>query len=192
LGVLNPTSGSIKISGYSPKDAISKWTGAIAYVPQEISIIDGTLAENVTMGYPGIIYSEKYIDKALKLSKLFDFVSKLPNGIHTQVGPRGTKLSGGQKQRLGIARALFTQPKLIILDEATSSLDAIMESDINESIQSMKGSTTIVIVAHRLSTVQNSDCIYYLDNGKLLASGNFTEVREKIPNFDKQAKLMGI
>ena len=192
LGVLNPTSGSIKISGYSPKDAISKWTGAIAYVPQEISIIDGTLAENVTMGYPGIIYSEKYIDKALKLSKLFDFVSKLPNGIHTQVGPRGTKLSGGQKQRLGIARALFTQPKLIILDEATSSLDAIMESDINESIQSMKGSTTIVIVAHRLSTVQNSDCIFYLDNGKLLACGNFTEVREKIPNFDKQAKLMGI
>jgi ABC-type bacteriocin/lantibiotic exporter with double-glycine peptidase domain len=108
------------------------------------------------------------------------------------VGDRGHKLSGGQRQRLGIARALFTKPKLLVLDEATSSLDAQTESDITEAIKSLKGKTTIIMIAHRLSSVRNADQVIFINNGMIESIGTFEEVRKKVPNFDKQANLMGL
>jgi ABC-type bacteriocin/lantibiotic exporter with double-glycine peptidase domain len=108
------------------------------------------------------------------------------------VGERGTKISGGQRQRLGIARAMFTKPKLLVLDEATSSLDGQTESDISDAIHNLKGTVTVVMIAHRLSTVRNADTVIYMDQGKILAQGTFEEVRNSIPDFDNQARLMGL
>ena len=108
------------------------------------------------------------------------------------MGDRGHKLSGGQRQRLGIARALFTKPKLLVLDEATSSLDAQTESDITEAIKSLKGKTTIIMIAHRLSSVRNADQVIFINNGMIESIGTFEEVRKKVLNFDKQANLMGL
>ena len=108
------------------------------------------------------------------------------------MGERGTKLSGGQRQRLGIARAIFTRPQLLVLDEATSSLDGETEANISEALQNLKGRSTLILIAHRLSTVMHSDVVVYMENGRVLHIGSFAEVREAIPNFDKQAKLMGL
>ena len=130
--------------------------------------------------------------EALKLAQADDFVSALPMGMDTSVGDRGTKLSGGQRQRIGIARALFTRPKLLVLDEATSSLDGQTESDISQAIQGLKGSVTVVMIAHRLATVLNADQVIYMDKGRIIAQGTFEEVRRAVPDFDAQAKLMGL
>jgi ABC-type multidrug transport system fused ATPase/permease subunit len=126
------------------------------------------------------------------MAELEDFVLSLPEGLNTQVGERGTKISGGQRQRLGIARALLTNPKLLVLDEATSSLDGQTEFDISNSIQSLKGKVTVITIAHRLSTARNADKIVYMDHGKIIYQGKFDEVRENVPNFDRQAQLMGL
>ena len=121
-----------------------------------------------------------------------DFVASLPNGIDTPIGERGVNLSGGQRQRLGIARAMYTKPKLLIFDEATSSLDGLTENDITTAIYDSTLDLTRIIIAHRLSTVVNADQVIYLSSGKILALGTFNEVRRNIPDFDKSAKLMGL
>ena len=192
LGVLDPTSGSIEISGTDPLSAFLRWPGATAYVPQDIVITEGTVWQNVALGFDFDPTHESYIWEALKLSHLDEYVKNLPEGLMTKVGERGHKLSGGQRQRLGIARALFTKPKLLVLDEATSALDGETEADIAEAIKSLKGSTTVLLIAHRLSSVRNADAVIFMENGKLLASGTFEAVRRIAPNFDKQANLMGL
>ena len=192
LGVHFPTSGDIYVAGLSPLDAFQKWPGATAYVPQETVIVNGNIWENIALGFDYNPGHEKYVREALKLSNLEDYVESLPEGLFTKVGDRGHKLSGGQRQRLGIARALFTKPKLLVLDEATSSLDAQTESDITKAIKSLKGKTTIIMIAHRLSSVRNADQVIFMNNGKIESIGTFEEVRKKVSNFDKQANLMGL
>ena len=128
----------------------------------------------------------------LKIAQLEDIVRALPDGIHTKVGDRGAKLSGGQRQRLGIARALITKPQLLVLDEATSSLDGQSEMDVSDAIKKLKGSVTVLMIAHRLSTVRSADQVIYMEEGEILARGTFDEVRAKIPDFNQQAKLMGL
>ena len=192
LGVLFPNEGSVTISSDTPLSAISKWPGAIAYVPQDVVIISGTIGENVSLGFPANSDNEQFIKDAISIAQLSNFVTTLPNGLATPVGERGAKISGGQRQRLGIARAMFTKPKLLVLDEATSSLDGQTESDISDAIQNLKGSVTVVMIAHRLSTVRNADLVVYMDQGKVLAQGTFEEVRKSIPDFDSQARLMGL
>jgi len=192
LGVLDPTSGSIKISDTVPLSAFMRWPGATAYVPQDIVIIDGTIWQNVALGFDVDHEHESYIWDALRLSRLDNFIKSLPEGLLTKVGERGHKLSGGQRQRLGIARALFTKPKLLVLDEATSALDGETEADIAEAIKSLKGTTTVLLIAHRLSSVRNADTLIFMENGKITASGTFEEVRKIAPDFDKQANLMGL
>jgi ABC-type multidrug transport system fused ATPase/permease subunit len=192
LGVLIPDSGEVLISGFSPLTASTNWPGAISYLPQDVFISQGTVRENVSLGYPIEIASDEKILECLKLAHLDDFVLSLPKGIDSAVGENGAQLSGGQRQRLGIARALFTKPLLLVLDEATSALDAETEASVAEAISALKGKTTIVMIAHRLSSVQNADLVFYLGDGKLLASGTFDEVRVLVPSFDDQAKLMGL
>jgi ABC-type multidrug transport system fused ATPase/permease subunit len=192
LGVLEPDMGVVRIQGHSPLSAIERWPGAIGYVPQDVMISNGTIRQNVSLGYSSNEVSNDDVWKALEVAQLADFIRELPEGLDTPVGDRGTKLSGGQRQRLGIARAMFTKPKLLVLDEATSSLDGTTEANISEAIHNLKGGVTIVMIAHRLSTVKESDVIYYMANGRLEMSGTFEELRKSIPEFDKQAQLMGM
>ncbi len=191
LGVHKPNAGSVQISGTSPELAISSWPGAIAYVPQDVFIHSGTVSSNVAMGFEVEDFPVNLILEPLQKAHLNELLSG-PLGMELIVGERGTTLSGGQRQRLGIARALFTKPKLLILDEATSSLDSETELSITNSILSLRGTMTIVVIAHRLSTIKNADIIYYVEDGKILAQGSFQEVRELSINFDNQAKLMGL
>jgi len=192
LGVLEPLSGKVLISGEAPLDAIAKWPGAIGYVPQDVMISNGTIVSNVGMGFPYESIPHERVLDALRIAQLENFVANLEQGIHSPVGDRGTSISGGQRQRIGIARAMFTKPKLLILDEATSSLDGDTEASITSSIQSLKGNVTVVLIAHRLSTVREADLVVYMEAGRLIASGSFEEVRSKVPDFDRQAQLMGL
>jgi ABC-type multidrug transport system fused ATPase/permease subunit len=192
LGVLQPDEGEVTVSSLKPLDAISKWPGAIAYVPQDVALSNGTFRENLTMGYPINLAPDELCWEALRVAQLDIFVRELPLGLDQPIGERGTNLSGGQRQRLGIARAMLTKPKLLVLDEATSSLDGQTESDISDAIAKLRGSVTIVMIAHRLSTVRNSDQVIYMDKGKIIAKGKFEEVRKAVPDFDHQAQLMGL
>jgi len=192
LGVLRPDEGEVKVSGLTPSAAIETWPGALAYVPQDVMISNGTIRNNVTLGFPEKEATNQLVNEALKIGQLIDFVEQLPEGIDTYVGDRGTRISGGQRQRVGIARAMFTKPHLLVLDEATSSLDGETEANISDAIQNMRGLVTVVMIAHRLSSVRHADVVLYLEAGEILASGTFDEVRNKVPNFDKQAQLMGL
>jgi ATP-binding cassette, subfamily B, bacterial PglK len=192
LGVHEPQSGTVIISGSSPKRAIKKWPGKISYVPQDVEIIAGTIRENVGMGYDPQFATDELVWEALGIAHLDSVVRELELGIDTEVGEGGSKISGGQRQRLGIARAFFTSPKLIVLDEATSALDGQTESEINKSISSLPDDVTVIIVAHRLSTIRHADQLIYIDQGKIMAKGTFDEVRSQVPDFDAQAKLIGI
>lgn len=192
LGSLEPDSGEIRISGKKPKHCFSKWPGATAYVPQKVSISNLSLRENVTLGYPVDTFSQSQILDVLEKTGLTELVTGQAEGLDYIAGDHGSKLSGGQQQRLGIARALITNPKLLVLDEATSSLDASTENDITSTLSKLRGQTTMITIAHRLSTVKNSDLVIYLEKGKIIALGTFDQVRRQVPNFEKQANLMGI
>ena len=192
LGVLEPDSGTVHISGVTPIEAISKWPGAIAYVPQDVLVANGSILENVALGYPLEAATDELVNDAIRIASLAEFVATLPEGLDTNLGERGAKISGGQRQRIGIARALFTKPKLLVLDEATSALDGGTEESISADIQKLKGSTTVVLIAHRLSTVRDADLVLYMDKSEIVARGNFEEVRNAVPDFDRQAKLMGL
>lgn len=192
LGIYVPTSGSISISGLSPIDSISRWPGAIGYVPQEIVLMSGTIESNIASGFDYSKTSQELVWEALKLANLEPVVNSLPDGLQTKIGERGSRLSGGQKQRVGIARAMFTKPQLLVLDEATSALDGKAESEISAAIENLKGNVTLILIAHRLSTVKNADRILYLDKGKVIAQGSFNDVRIQVRDFDEQANLMGL
>jgi ABC-type multidrug transport system fused ATPase/permease subunit len=192
LGVLIPDTGSVMISDLPPLLAVAKWPGAVSYVPQDVVLASGTIRENVGLGYPLETATNELISAAIKVAHLDKFVEELPFGLETQVGERGSKISGGQRQRLGIARAMFTRPHLLVLDEATSALDGVTEASISAAIHALRGSTTVVLIAHRLSTVRNADIVVYLADGKIEAVGSFDEVRSRVPDFDTQAKLMGM
>jgi ATP-binding cassette subfamily C protein len=192
LGVYPNNSDAIKISGLTPLSAFSKWPGAVAYVPQNINIMNGTVRENVSQGYSREIVEDYRIWNALEIAHLDLFIKKLPNGLDTQVGENGSQLSGGQRQRLGIARALFTSPQLLILDEATSALDGETEAFISQTIKDLKGKCTVILIAHRISSVINADKVIFMENGRISAEGSFDEVRRLSPTFENQVNLMKI
>jgi ABC-type multidrug transport system fused ATPase/permease subunit len=192
LGILNPSHGFILIGGLSPLDAISKYPGGLAYVPQDVSVFDSSIRANIATGFEESLATDQAIWNCLEIANLDEVVRKLPDLIDTQVGERGARLSGGQRQRLGIARAMFTNPKLLVLDEATSALDGLTEAAISEEVSKLKGNTTVVLIAHRLSTARNADKVVYIDGGEVRHIGTFDEVRSAIPDFEEQAKLMGL
>jgi len=192
LGILSPQSGTVLLSGLSPQSAISKWPDAVAYVPQMPIMKEGSIRQNIAFGFSSEEVNSEKVQSALEASQLFEFVEQLPNKDYSLIGERGIGLSGGQLQRLGIARALYLSPKLIVLDEATSALDGITEKEISNAISRLKEDATLIIIAHRLSTIVNADDVIYIQKGEILASGTFEQVRQAVPNFDKQAKLMGL
>jgi ABC-type multidrug transport system fused ATPase/permease subunit len=192
LGIIEPDEGSVLINGLKPLDAISTWPGAIGYMPQDVMIANGTIRENVMLGYTPDKKHEEKVLSALKVAQLMDFVNELPDGLEQQMGDRGTRISGGQRQRLGIARAVFNTPRLLVLDEATSALDGITESQISDAIQKLGDEVTVVMIAHRLSTVLAANKVIYMNKGEVIAQGTFAEVRKSVPDFDRQAELMSL
>jgi len=190
LGMYEPTSGCIKVSGLPPREAIRTWPGVISYVPQDIAIIDGTIAKNIALQDSD--QQEHKIHSSLESAHLLDDVMDMSNKLNEVVGERGTRLSGGQRQRLGIARALYTKPEMIFFDEATSSLDPITEKSVTDAIYNKESGVTLIVIAHRLSTVRHADLVILLDQGRLVAKGTFDEVRSLVPKFDEQAKLVNL
>jgi ABC-type bacteriocin/lantibiotic exporter with double-glycine peptidase domain len=173
LGILTPQKGEILISGLRPGDSIGRFPGAIAYVPQEIKIINGTIKENICLGFDANEFDDLQVWDALKMSVLADFVSGLPNGLHTNVGVDGARLSGGQRQRLGIARALILNPKLLVLDECTSALDLDIQKDFMKSISCLGKHITIIAITHDRRFLTDFDFVLRFDNGKVqIESGN--------------------
>jgi ABC-type multidrug transport system fused ATPase/permease subunit len=192
IGVLEPDSGSVTISGASPREAISRWPGAIAYVPQAVALVVGSVRENVALGLPVDAIDDDMVWEALERAHLADFLRDQREGLDTYIGERGMRLSGGQRQRLGIARALYTRPRLLVLDEATSSLDAETEVAIVQTLDELEGEVSTITVAHRLATVRRADQLLYLENGIIIARGTFDQVRDQVTDFDRQASLLGL
>jgi ABC-type multidrug transport system fused ATPase/permease subunit len=192
LGVLHPDQGTVLIGGISPVAAIAQWPGALAYVPQDVAMANGTVRENVALGLPGGAIDDEWVWEALERAHLADFLRENREGLDTVIGEHGIKLSGGQRQRLGIARALYTRPKLLVMDEATSALDAETEQSIASTLQALEGSVTTVTVAHRLATIRHCDLVIYLEDARAIARGSFDEVRQLATHFDQQARLLGL
>ena len=192
LGLLEPTSGNIEIDKTAPEIYRTINSGSIAYVSQDVALVDGSIKENVAFALPESEVDAGKISTALKRAHIYDFVKGLPQGVETVVGERGTRLSGGQRQRIGIARALYSNPKILVLDEATSALDAETESAITGMLKELHGQVTIISIAHRLSTVMHSDLVLFLRDGKLAGSGKFEDLVQQHPDLAHQAELLGI
>jgi ABC-type multidrug transport system fused ATPase/permease subunit len=179
LGLLDPQSGSVSINGQSLEDVKQSWQKTIGYIPQTIFLMDDSLRRNIAIGISDNEIDEVAIREALKSAQLEDFVASLPEDLDTVVGERGVRLSGGQRQRIGIARALYHRPSVLVLDEATSSLDTETEHGVMQAVQALQGDKTVIIVAHRLSTVEYCDRLYRLDAGRIVDEGTFDEVMNR-------------
>jgi ABC-type multidrug transport system fused ATPase/permease subunit len=190
LGLIEPTQGSVLIGGRAPAATLDNFPGAISYVPQNPGIVSGSIAENVALGIERSEIDEAAVLAALTAANLHEFVAGLPEGMHSSVGNQTDALSGGQIQRLGLARAFYEKPRLIVLDEATSALDASSEALITQSLKGLGKDVTVIIIAHRLSTVQHSDVVFLLEDGKVTASGKFAHLRKTVPMVAEYVRLM--
>ena len=169
LGLLHPDSGEIRVdNNILNVNNIRQWQNSIGYVPQSIFLIDDSIASNIAFGVPKEEIDLKQVEQVAKMAKVYDFVTSLEKGFETVIGERGVRLSGGQRQRLGIARALYHNPELLVLDEATSALDNETEAEVMRAIDGMSGSKTIIMIAHRLSTVERCDMLIKIQNGKIV------------------------
>ncbi len=192
LGILEPSSGKVEVSGAKPSQAIKEWPGSISYVPQNISIFKGSLQENLLVGFEKNEVDDTLINEVIKNSGLEKFVNEQNKKIQFELTENGSNISGGQRQKIGIARALITNPKMIILDEATSALDSFSENEIIALLNGLRNKVTLVIVAHRLSTIKNANKIIYLDVYGNSTLGTFDELIKKVPDFKEQAEILGI
>ena len=190
LGLNSPDQGTIALDGVDPKMLRLSAPGIISYVPQKPGMVSGTILENVALGVPIGEVDETWARECVRLAALDGVVDSLPNGINENLGRQSDKLSGGQIQRLGLARALYPRPRLIILDEATSALDAGSEAAVSKNIRDLGDAVTLVVIAHRLSTIQHADCVYVIDEGKVVASGAFKILRKSVPMIEEYVRLM--
>ena len=189
LGLFDPTDGEVLVNGLPREDnSLKRWSKSLAYVPQDIFIADDTLSSNIAFGVPVENINDDAVKRAAELACLDEFAMSLPKKYETMLGERGGKLSGGQKQRVGIARALYTSPNLLVMDEATSALDTITEKQISKSIKNIAKDITVIIVAHRMSTIMSCDKIYLLESGKISASGSFKELVQANKKFEELAR----
>lgn len=191
LGLSQPSSGEILLDGEPLRAVLKQWRGRVGYVPQRVALFDGTIAQNVALSWTDDIDRERVMH-ALERAQLESLVSDRSGGIDERIGERGVSLSGGQQQRLGIARALYTDPLVLVLDEATSSLDTKTEDEVTKAIKSLQGEVTLISVAHRLSTIKDYDSICYLDSGVIEAQGTFDEVAGRHTAFGEQVLLAGL
>jgi ABC-type multidrug transport system fused ATPase/permease subunit len=189
LGLLDPAEGEMRVDGdVVNAESRRSWQKTLGYVPQTIFLSDGTVAENIAFGQPPDQIDHAAVERAARIAALHDFVTtELPDGYDTTVGERGVRLSGGQRQRVGIARALYHDPAMLILDEATSALDNLTERAVMEAVHNIAGQKTIVMIAHRLSTVRNCDRIFVLRGGRVAASGRFDDLVRTDEEFRKMA-----
>jgi len=176
LGLLKAESGDIKVDGHSIYENLDSWRKNIGYIPQNIFLLDDTIKRNVALGVPDGLIDYDRLSRAIHLAQLEEVLLQMPDGINTQIGERGLRLSGGQRQRIGIARALYHEREILVLDEATSALDNETERLVNTAIESLAGLKTLVVIAHRLTTIEHCDCIYMLDKGRVIRSGLYEEV----------------
>jgi ABC-type multidrug transport system fused ATPase/permease subunit len=186
LGLVEADSGFVTICNLPPRTAINNWPGAVAYVPQSIVLTNQSMINNVLSGYPDTEFNCQRALEMLAKVHLTGVSIALPNGFESEIGERGDRLSGGQAQRLGLARALFSNPRLLILDEATSALDGETESLISETLEQLRGFTTIITIAHRLNTVKKADLVIYLEKGRIQFMGSFDEVSKQVPGLESQ------
>jgi ABC-type multidrug transport system fused ATPase/permease subunit len=179
LGLFQPTTGHVLVDGAPlTQDRVRAWQAGIGYVPQHVFLSDDTIARNIAFGVPAREIDRDRLMRAATIAQIHDFIVNQPDGFDTQVGERGVKLSGGQRQRLGIARAIYRNPPVLVLDEATSALDSITESALFEALSTSASGRTTILVAHRLSTVRNADVIYVLEKGSVVARGNYAALME--------------
>lgn len=191
LGLIEPSSGGIFVDGTPLRHLTRWWRARVGYVPQEVSLFDASVAQNVALTWTDDFDRQRVIE-ALRQAQLFDVIESRFGGIDGGIGERGLALSGGQRQRLGIARALYAKPLVLVLDEATSALDTSTEASVTDAIKQLRGEITTVTVAHRLATIQHSDQIFFMSAGRLVASGSFDELVATAPEFARQAALAGL
>ena len=191
VGLLHPVKGSIKIDDQDlDLSTIKAWQQNISYVPQEVFLFDDSVLQNITLGAKPKEVDQALLKKATQMADIHDFIQNdLPQGFDTEIGEKGVRLSGGQRQRLGLARALYSQPAVLVLDEATSALDSITERGIIQSLQSLPANLTTIVIAHRLSTVRHADCIYILNQGRIVAQGNYQELMHSNETFKTMVQL---
>lgn len=191
-GVIKPDSGEVWLEIANVRFSPEALYGHIGYVPQRPNLISGNLAENVALGKESTAVDVKKVQECLKQVGLWGMVSSLPDGVHTDVGNLMDNLSGGEIQRIGLARALYINPILLVLDEATSSLDAASEDEVSKALEKLKASVTLVVIAHRLNTVQNADQVFLMTAGKLVDTGTFRELVSRNPDLEKTVNLFRI
>ena len=182
-GILPPTTGEVRVDGIDIQEAIPAWFAKLGVVPQMVFLVDDTLRRNIALGIPDDEIDEAAVAEAVHLAQLEDFVDSLPEGLETEVGERGVRVSGGQRQRIAIARALYREPEVLIFDEGTSALDNATEAVLMSSLERLRGTHTILLVAHRLSTVKNCDKIVYLAGGRIQGIGTFEQLRADNEGF---------
>ncbi|WP_051358076.1 ABC transporter ATP-binding protein [Rubidibacter lacunae] len=192
LGLFEPTQGQVLVDGNDIRDRVRSWREQIGYVPQAIYLSDDTLRANIAFGELPENIDEEKVHLAVKSAQLDKFVSDLPDGLDTVVGDRGVRLSGGQRQRIGIARALYRDPQVLVLDEATAALDNQTEASVMEAVEQLRGERTIVVIAHRLSTVKRCDRLYFLAGGRIVDCGTYTELCQRNEQFQTLAQLSGV
>ncbi|MFC8922696.1 ABC transporter ATP-binding protein [Cellulosimicrobium sp. NPDC057127] len=192
LGLLEPTGGSIYVGGEDMRLVLDSWRSRIGYVPQDVSLFDATVGENVALTWDPAHVDPEQAREALGRAQLWNVIESRDGGLDARVGERGLAMSGGQRQRLGIARALYNSPRVLVMDEATSALDTATEASVTRAIRSLHGEVTVITVAHRLATIRDSDIVFFLRDGVLAASGTFEEVVSAMPDFAEQAALAGL
>ncbi|MGA1763076.1 MAG: ATP-binding cassette domain-containing protein, partial [Ilumatobacteraceae bacterium] len=188
IGILAPKTGTIVVNGRDISADPRYWQDRIGYVPQHVYLMDTTIRRNVAFGLNEKEINDADVEKALRSANLWEFVQSLPARLDTVVGERGVRLSGGQRQRLGIARALYGNPEVIVLDEATSALDADTEREIVESFREIAHDHTLIVVAHRTSTLAYCNRLIRLEAGRIVQEGTFTEVIGSLPNTESRGQ----
>ncbi|WP_417466308.1 ABC transporter ATP-binding protein [Kordiimonas sp.] len=183
LGLLSQDKGEIVVNGRDVIDILPDWQRSVGYIPQDIYLIDDTIKANIAFGIKEDDIDHDQIIIVLKIAQLDELVYSLPNGIETVIGERGVKLSGGQRQRIGIARALYHDPQILVMDEATAALDNVTEKAFMSAISNLKGKKTLIMIAHRLSTVKDCDIIYFMENGEIIDSGSYKDLSANNTKF---------
>jgi ATP-binding cassette, subfamily B, bacterial PglK len=188
LGLLEPGEGQVKVDGKNIQEDLSGWQKNIGYIPQTIYLLDDSIRNNIALGIESQTIEDDRIRQAMDAAQITEFVQRLPDGEHTVIGEQGVRLSGGQRQRIGIARAIYHDPDILIMDEATSSLDNATEQYVMRAIEEMKGKRTILMIAHRLTTVENCDVLYFLKNGRIESSGTYAELQAANIDFSNMTQ----